>query len=144
MSVTVDANVLLHSSDDASPRQAAARRLLDDLARGPGLVHLFWPVVMAYLRIATHPGVFERPLAPDVARANVSGLLSRPHVRTPAEGERFWQAYEETVAGDPVRGNLVPDAHIVALMREHGVGTIWTADRDFRRFPGITVEDPYA
>lgn len=27
-------------------------------------------------------------------------------------------------------------------MREHGVATIWTSDRDFRRFAGITGRDP--
>lgn len=35
------------------------------------------------------------------------------------------------------RGNLVFDAQIVALCREHGISTILTNDRDFRRF-----EDP--
>jgi hypothetical protein len=41
-------------------------------------------------------------------------------------------------------GNLVPDAHVVALMLEHDVGAIWTHDRDFRRFDGIEVRDPFA
>lgn len=39
-------------------------------------------------------------------------------------------------------GNAVPDAHLAALMRQHGVATIYTRDRDFRRFEGIRVEDP--
>ena len=43
-----------------------------------------------------------------------------------------------------VRGNLVPDAHVVALMRQHGVSTIWSHDRDFVKFPGISVRDPFA
>ena len=43
-----------------------------------------------------------------------------------------------------IRGNLVPDAHLVALMRQHGVRTIWTHDRDFRKFNGIRVVDPFA
>ena len=38
----------------------------------------------------------------------------------------------------------MPDAHLVGLMRQHGVGTIWTRDRDFRRFSGIKVRDPFA
>lgn len=83
MSVAIDANILLYASDDASPRQPVARGLLADLAAGPDLVYLFWPVVMAYLRIATHPSVFDRPLDPATARANVHGLLARPHVRSP-------------------------------------------------------------
>lgn len=142
MSVTVDANVLLYASDESSPGHRACRDLLEFLAAGPSLVHLFWPVVMAYLWIATHPRIFERPLEPAVARANLDALVSRPHVRTPGEGGGFWRSYGEVVTGDAVRGDLVSDAHVAALMREHGVSTIWTSDRGFRRFPGITARDP--
>ncbi|MGH3814888.1 MAG: TA system VapC family ribonuclease toxin [Pseudonocardiaceae bacterium] len=144
MSVTVDANVLLYASDDQSPRHRIARDLLERLAAGPGLIYLFWPVAMAYLRIATHPSVFDHPLHPDVARANLGALLDRPHVRCPGEGTGFWRIYQDTVGTDVIRGNLVTNAHIAALMRLHGVGTIWTADRDFRRFADITARDPYA
>jgi hypothetical protein len=42
------------------------------------------------------------------------------------------------------RGNLVPDAHLVALMRQYGVSTIVSHDRDFRMFDGIRVHDPFA
>ena len=99
---------------------------------------------MTYLRIATHPNVFDYPLDPAVARANLGDLLDRGHVRCPGEGSGFWQVYEDTVNDDVIRGNLVTDAHIAALMRQHGVATIWTADRDFRRFADVTARDPYA
>lgn len=42
------------------------------------------------------------------------------------------------------RGNLVPDAHLVALMHQYGVRTIISHDRDFKKFDGIRVEDPFA
>jgi len=143
MSVTVDANVLLYASDEQSERQPAARRLVEQIAAGPEIVYVFWPVAMAYLRISTHAGVFARPLEPGAARANLRALIERPHVRCPGELDGFWALYEATVGVDVVRGNLVTDAHIATLMRQHGVGMIWTADRDFRRFPGITSRDPY-
>lgn len=143
MSVTVDANVLLHASDTRSARHRSAADLMERLAAGPGLVYLFWPVAMAYLRISTHPKVFDQPLEPGAARNNLTGLLGRAHVRSPGEGSGFWKVYKETVGHDVVRGNLVTDSHIAALMRHHGVGVIWTADRDFRRFADITSRDPY-
>jgi len=68
MSVTIDANVLRYASDDQSPRHRSARDLRVRLAAGPDIVYVFWPVAMAYLRIATHTGVFEHPLDPEVAR----------------------------------------------------------------------------
>lgn len=143
MSYTVDANVLLYASDEASPLHERALELVEAMARGPEICYLFWPTIMAYLRIATHPQVFSRPLSARQAIGNVEQLLVRPHVQTPGEQERFWQRYRE-VADDAVpSGNLVPDAHLVALMLESGVRTIWSRDRDFRRFQRIEVKDPF-
>lgn len=143
MSATFDANVLLYASDGRSPYRDRAVEFIDELARGPQIVYLFWPTVMAYLRLATHPSVFARPLSMAEARTNISQLLDLPNVQAGAESDRFWERFGE-VADDAVpTGNLVPDAHLVALMLEHGVRHIWTHDRDFRRFRGIVVRDPF-
>ncbi len=143
MSVTVDANVLVYASNASDPHHVPARELLEQLAGGFELVYLFWPALMGYLRIVTHPGILPRPLRPEDAMANVTALLERPQVRAPGEGDGFWGAYQAT-AGSDARGNHVPDAHLVALMRQHGVAAIYTRDRDFRRYDGIRVRDPFA
>ena len=143
MSVTLDANVLLYASDETSPNHERARAFVEDIAAGPAIVYLFWPTVMAYLRLATHPAVFHRPLPPDEARANVESLLARSHVQTPGEQERFWDVYRHVSDDADARGNLVPDAHLVSLMIQNGVGTIWTHDRDYRKFRGIEIHDPF-
>ena len=143
MSVTVDANVLVNASNEADPAHARAGQLVESLAAGPEIVYLFWPTIMGYLRIATHPSVLPRPLAPRDALANVNTLIALPHVRTPGETDGFWDLYLATRT-DTDRGNDVPDGHLAALMRQHGVGTIYTRDRDFRRFDGIVAEDPFA
>ncbi|MGH2731353.1 MAG: TA system VapC family ribonuclease toxin [Actinomycetota bacterium] len=143
MSFAVDANLLLYASDSSSPRRDRATELLHRLAEGPELVYLFWPVVVAYLRLGTHSSVFEQPLSTEAARENITALLRLPHVRSPGELEGFWPVLERACAEGVVRGNLVSDAHLVALMRQHGVSTIWTSDRDFRRFEGIVARDPF-
>ena len=144
MSSTIDANVLLYASDESSPFHAKAIRFLETVVQGPSLVYLFWPTVIAYLRVATHPAVFAAPLSAAAATANVDGLLRLPHIQTVGEQEHFWGAYGDVAAESTPTGNLVPDAHLVALMRENGVRTIWTNDRDFRRFDGVEVRDPFA
>lgn len=143
MSYTVDANILLYASDEASPWHEPAVQLIDEIALGPEIVYLFWPTVMAYLRIATHPAVFQQPLPPSDARANVEALLGFPHVQAPGEQDRFWHHFMEVADDVMPAGNLVSDTHIVALMRENGVRTIVTRDRDYRKFTGITVRDPF-
>lgn len=144
MSATVDANVLLFASDTASARHDRALALLGDLATGPELLYVFWPTVMAYLRIATHPAIFEQPLTPAAALGNIDRLLGLPAVQTAGEEPRFWQLFADVATEADVRGHLVPDAHLVALMRQNGIRMIWTHDRDFRRFPGIDARDPFA
>lgn len=143
MSVTLDANVLLYASDATSPRHRVARAVVETCASGPELTYLFWPTLMAYLRIATHPAIFDRPLPAREAIANVEALLSRPHVRAPGEQPEFWRRFRSVAHDSGPTGNLVPDAHLVALMLENEVRTIWTHDRDFRRFKGIEARDPF-
>lgn len=140
MSVTVDANVLVYASNEADPSHEPARRVVEQLAAGPGLVYLFWPTAMGYLRIVTHPGILPRPLTAVEAMANVEGLLARPHVRAPGESDGFWDIYR-LAAGPHARGNQVPDVHLASLMRQHGVRAIYTRDRGFRRFDGMDVVD---
>ena len=142
MSATLDTNLLLFASDEASPFHERARGFLDELASGPSIVYVFWPVVMAYVRIATHASIFRSPLSPVLAMANVESLLARGHVQSPGEQDRFWPVFRDTAESASVRGNLVPDAHLVALMRQNDVSTIYSHDRDFRRFDGIEVIDP--
>ncbi len=143
MSITVDANVLVYASNTADSAHPTARALVERLAAGPELVYLFWPTLMGYLRIVTHPAILPRPLTPVEATANVAQLLARPHVRSPAEEAGFWELYRGT-AGDHARGNDVPDAHLAALMRQHGVRVIYSRDRGFRRFDFIEARDPFA
>ncbi len=144
MSSTVDVNVLLYSSDESSPFHAKATGLVERLAEGPELLYLFWPVLLGYLRISTHSAIFPRPLSVEIATKNIEQLLDLPHARTAGEREDFWRMYRAATSGAVVAGNLVPDAHLVALMRENEVGTLWSHDRDFRKFEGITVRDPFA
>lgn len=143
MSATVDANILVYASNTADPIHRPAVDLVRRLAEGPELVYLFWPTIMGYLRIVTHASILPRPLAPGEAMRNVEALFDRPNIRVAGEGEAFWPAFRRA-AGDHARGNDVPDAHLVALMRQHGVRLIYTRDRGFRRFDGIEARDPFA
>jgi predicted nucleic acid-binding protein len=81
MSCAIEANILLYVSDTSSPFHRPARALLDSLLAGPELVYVGWPVIMSYLRVATHPSVFDQPLSPEDAMANVALQLRLPHVR---------------------------------------------------------------
>jgi len=142
MSFAIDVNVLLYASDASNPHHAPAREFLERCARDREVFFLAWPTVMAYLRIATHPSIFDRPLSHAEAVGNVESLLACPHVRVLGEDDDFWSVYRATTDEVPTRGNLVPDAHLAALLRQHGVKTIQTHDRDFLKFGFLKVADP--
>lgn len=143
MSYSVDANVLLYASDRSSDRCESARRFIERCAAGPEIVCLTWPTLMAYLRIATHPRIFAAPLNPEEALGNVAALIGLPHVRVVTEQDGFLDVYRQ-IAGDmPVRGNLVPDAHVATILFQHGVRIFYTNDRDFRKFESLDARDPF-
>ena len=143
MSATVDANILVYASNTSDPVHARALQLIQDLAAGPDLFYLFWPVVLGYLRIVTHPAILPRPLSPQDAATNADSLLSRSHVRSPGEEPGFWELFRKT-GRDRERGNAVPDTHFITLMRQHGVRRVYSRDNVLRRFPDVEVIDPFA
>ena len=144
MSYSLDVNVLLHASDRSSDRHEAARQFIESCAARPEVLCLTWPTLMAYLRIATHPSIFAAPLAPEDALTNVNALLALPHVRVVSEQDGFMNAYTHVTADLVVRGNLVPDAHVAAILFQNGVRTLYSNDRDFRKFGSLEARDPFA
>lgn len=140
---TVDTNILLYAANADSPHQKTSEALLNRLAAGPDLVTFFWPTLLGFARISTHPRVFSNPLPLDIALAAVERLLAPPHVRALGEADGFWRRFQDVAMPSRASANLVPDAHLVTLMRQHGVREIWTNDRDFRKFDGIVVRDPF-
>jgi len=94
--------------------------------------------------MATHPRIFAAPLSPEEALGNVSALIGLPHVRAISELDEFLDAYQHVTGAMPVRGNLVPDAHLAAILFQHGVRTLYTNDRDFLKFRSLDVRDPFS
>ena len=142
MSYTVDVNILLYASDGRSPFHAAAKRFMRGRADDPNILLLTWPTVMSYVRLATDRRVFDSPMTPAMAIDNVADVLALPQCRMVGETENFLDTYRDIAFSVDARGPLVPDAHLAALMREHDIHTIYTHDRDFRRFPFLNVIDP--
>ena len=142
--MVIDTNILVHAINDAAPAHEACRALVEERRRGAGFA-LTWSILYEWLRVVTHPRVFERPVDPETAAGFARGLAREPRVdmlfETP-QHQRFLAATLEEAP--PLRGNIYHDAHTVALMREHGIRDIATADRHFRLFGGVKIIDPTA
>ena len=143
MSYSIDVNILLYASDQSNPRHMAAIGFMEDRVSDPELFCMSWLTIMSYLRISTHSSIFSTPLSPEQALGNIESLLNLPRVRVLSEEEGFLDVYREVTGSFPVRGNLVPDAHLASILHQHGVQKIYTGDRDFVKFDFLDVRDPF-
>lgn len=136
-----DLNLLLYAVDSSSPDHEPARDWLEELLQGQETVALAWSVMLGFVRLTTRTVVFATPLAPDDALDVVDGWLARPQVTVVHPGPRHAALLRELLAPLGSAGNLVQDAHLAALAREHGA-TLHSRDADFGRFEGLRWRDP--
>lgn len=142
MIVAVDTNILVYAHRAECPEHRKARRLVTGLAEADIPWALAWPCVYEFLRVVTHPKVFHPATPLQMAWKNISALLQSPSLMMLTETERHAPILAGVLADAAISGNLLHDAHIVALMIEHGVREIYTADADFGRFSGIKAINP--
>lgn len=137
--IAVDTNILLYAHRAEFPKHAAASARLIALAEGrvPWALPIF--VLGEFLRVLTHPRVFDAPHTVDEAAVVLERLLGSPTVRVLSPGPQWPELLIEAMREGKARGNLVFDAQIVALCREHGVDALLTEDRDFDKFEIRTV-----
>ena len=140
--IALDTNLLVYARREEVTQHREARRLLESLAHGDEPWALPWPCVYEFLRVITHPRVFDPPTDLDRALEDLESLLASPSLVMLGEGPAHASHLRHMVDGGRTTGNLVHDAHIAALALEHGVREIWTLDRDFARFPGLRTRNP--
>jgi uncharacterized protein len=136
-----DVNLLLYALDESSTRHKAARAWLEELLSGAETVAFAWVVLLAFIRLSTHPAVFERPLDVEEALDLVDGWLGQPCATVIAPTDRHTAVLRELLRPLGTAGNLTTDAHLAALAIEHGA-LLCSCDADFRRFSGLRWFDP--
>ncbi|HEX9636846.1 MAG TPA: TA system VapC family ribonuclease toxin [Acidobacteriota bacterium] len=139
----VDTNVLVYAEITSSSQHAAALRHLKELTEGGLPWAIPWPCVYEFLRIVTHPRIFHPPVPMARALADLRRILASPSLVLLSETERHIDLAEKALKDSGAAGNLVHDAHIAALCLEHGVTELLTGDRDFTRFAGLRVLNPF-
>ena len=139
--IVIDANVLLYAYDRADPHHETAARWLEATIGGEEQVGFALTTLLAFVRISTDPRVYEAPI--DAARAIdiVESWLERANVQMIGPSDAHWATLASLVAAGRARGPVLVDAHLAALVLEHGA-TLATVDRDFSRFPGLRTMDP--
>jgi toxin-antitoxin system PIN domain toxin len=135
--IAVDTNILVYAHREELPQHRNAHAQVVALAEGdaPWGIPVF--CLGEFVRVITHPKLFDPPYTTDEACDAVDRILESPGLRILVPGSGYVALFEEAVREANAIGNLVFDAQIVAVCRESGVSTFLTEDRDFARFRGF-------
>jgi hypothetical protein len=139
----VDTNILIYAANEDFTEHRQCKHLIEDWCRQSGIWYITWGIVYEFIRVVTHPRIFQNPWSCAEAWRFIEYLLSAPTLHVLAETDLHSAVVKEFISQYPhIMGNTIFDAHIAILMREHGIQTIYTRDTHFYAFSGITVIDP--
>jgi hypothetical protein len=139
--ILVDANILIYAVNADAPLHRIAKSWLESALSGPETVGVPWTVLLAFLRLTTRPGVFEKPLSPQVAFEVVDDWLSQPALVTVEPTAQHLRVLRDLLLPLGLGGNLTSDAHLAALAIEHAA-ELCSSDGDFARFPRLRWRNP--
>jgi len=140
--IAVDSNVLVYAHRGDSPWHEAAYACVAGLAEGRDPWAIPWPCIHEFLAIVSHHRIYAPPTPLAAALDQVQAWLESPTLVLLAETEGYWPKLQRLLRSARASGPQVHDARVAALCLEHGINELWTADRDFSRFPTLKVRNP--
>ena len=140
--IAVDTNLLVYAHRLDSQFQRPAAACIASLAEGKAAWAIPWACLHEFLSIATNPRIFNPPTKPQVAIATIDAWLESPTLHLLHETPDHWLTLSGLLKASGIVGPRVHDARIAAICLDNGVREIWSADRDFNRFPSLTVRNP--
>ena len=140
--IAIDTNLLVYAHRRDSPWFEPARRALRPLVEGTATWAIPWPCVHEFLAISTHSNIYRPPTELPRALEQIEALLASPSLILLGESAGYWSVLGRLLTAGQVTGAKVHDARIAALCLCHGVSEIWSADRDFTRFPELKKRNP--
>jgi uncharacterized protein len=140
--IAIDTNVLVYAHREDSPCHQPAYDCLAKLAEGRSVWAIPWPCLHEFIAITTHPRIYAPPTPLSLAVDQVDEWISSPSLTLLTETSQHWPALRAMLLAGRIAGPMTHDARVAALCRQHGVQELWTADRDFSRFPELKVVNP--
>lgn len=140
--IAVDTNILVYAHRRESGFHDEARRALSTLSSSGSAWAIPWPCVHEFWGVVTNVRAFKPASTVAEASTQISTWLASPSLVLLHESAGHWDALHALLVAGRVIGGQVHDARIAAICLEHGVREFWSADRDFNRFPSLTVRNP--
>ena len=140
--IAVDTNILVYSHRADSEWHDRAFAKLKQLAEAPEPWAIPWPCLHEFIAVVTHPKIFSPPTPMAAALSQVAAWLESPTLVMIAETDEHWPTLNRILTESRVSGPRIHDARVAALCLQHGVAELWSADRDFSRFPELKASNP--
>ncbi len=142
--IALDTNVLVYAHrEDSLFHEAAAARVVE-LAEAIAPWAIPWPCLHEFLAIVTHPRIYDPPTPLPKAIDQIEAWLASPSLRLIGEDPGYWPVLRKLLLESKVTGGRVHDARDAALALRWSASELWSADRDFSRFPAVRVVNPAA
>jgi len=139
----IDTNLLVYAADEDFPGQIEMRRLLRQWSGSSEPWYVTWSIVYEFLSVATQRSAFAHPLSFSQAWQFIEALRAFTSFKILMETERHTEVVGALASEYPhMAGTRFHDLHIAAVMREHGITDIRTADTDFHQFKFLRVSNP--
>lgn len=136
-----DVNILVYAHREDAPDHARYRQWLEDQINAEASFAVSELVLSGFLRIVTHPRIFDPPSPLEDALAFVAAIRAQPNCIVVSPQARHWDIFQRLCLAANAKGNLIPDAYHAALAIETGCEWI-TTDRGFSRYPGLRWRTP--
>jgi len=137
----MDVNVLVYAHREDVDDHLYYRRWLEKVLNSK-TDYGYSPLVLSgFLRVVTHPKVFESPSMLGSAMQFCQQIKNQANAVPMVPKERHWSIFEELVLQTKARGSLIPDAYHAALAIESSCQWV-TTDKGFKRFKGLKIFHP--
>ncbi len=140
--IAVDTNILVYAHRADSPFHDRARAALESLATEAGAWAIPWPCAHEFFAVVTHPRIYKTATPAETAFAQLRALAALANLAFIAEADDYLAYLEPMALAGRARGAAIHDARIAAICLSHGVAELWSADRDFSRFPALKARNP--
>lgn len=137
----MDVNVLVYAHRMDVPDHLSYRGWLEGVIGSQTAYGFSELVLSGFIRVVTHPKVFEQPSPLASALAFVDQIRSPEHAMRLVPGSSHWSLFTRCLHATAARGNDIPDAYHAALALEWDCDWV-TTDKGFRRFKGLRVRHP--
>lgn len=137
----MDVNVLVYAYREDVKHHSECHKWLESVINSQVSFAYSELVLSGFLRVVTHPKVFEIPSGLSRAMSFVDQFKNAPNAVCIAPGAKHWSNFLDCMQQIDAKGNDIPDAYHAALALEWHCEWV-TMDKGFKRYKGLKCRNP--